>query len=73
MYPALHGLLRQVSIAQYQFVRVRAVAAQRMVLHRHGPNALARSRRRPAVLRFLDQFRSLLILILLGAAVLAGK
>ncbi|MGY1710390.1 cation-translocating P-type ATPase [Geodermatophilus sp. SYSU D00758] len=38
----------------------------------HGENALAQQPRRPAVLRFLDQFRSLLILILLGAAVLAG-
>lgn len=37
-----------------------------------GENRLAEQPRRPAVLRFLDQFRSLLILILLGAALLAG-
>ncbi|WP_409331617.1 cation-translocating P-type ATPase [Trujillonella humicola] len=37
-----------------------------------GENVLAEQARRPAVLRFLDQFRSLLILILLGAALLAG-
>ncbi|TFD80616.1 cation-transporting P-type ATPase [Cryobacterium sp. Sr8] len=37
-----------------------------------GENRLAEQPRRPGWLRFLDQFRSLLILILLGAAVLAG-
>ena len=38
----------------------------------YGENRLVQRPRRPAYLRFLDQFRSLLILILLGAAVLAG-
>ena len=38
----------------------------------YGDNRLPEGRRRPAALRFLDQFRSLLILILLGAAALAG-
>ena len=38
----------------------------------YGENRLVEQSRRPAYLRFLDQFRSLLILILLGAAVLAG-
>ncbi len=37
-----------------------------------GPNQLAEVPRRPALLRFLDQFRSVLILVLIGAAVLAG-
>jgi P-type Ca2+ transporter type 2C len=37
-----------------------------------GPNALAEAPRRPAWLRFADQFRSVLILVLVGAAVLAG-
>ena len=37
-----------------------------------GPNQLAEVSRRPALLRFLDQFRSVLILVLIGAAVLAG-
>ena len=39
---------------------------------RYGPNRLAEPARRHALLRFLDQFRSLLIVILMGAAVLAG-
>jgi len=41
-------------------------------LARHGQNRLAEKPARPAWLRFLDQFKSLLVLILLGAAVLAG-
>ncbi|MBP7627841.1 MAG: HAD-IC family P-type ATPase, partial [Zoogloea sp.] len=41
-------------------------------LDAHGPNRLAERRPRPAWLKFFDQFRSVLILILLGAAVLAG-
>lgn len=44
-----------------------AATAQRR-LAEHGPNRLAEGKRRPGVLRFLDQFRDLLILILLGAA-----
>ncbi|QDX80800.1 metal-transporting ATPase [Denitratisoma sp. DHT3] len=47
-----------------------AEAAARLL--RHGPNRLAETAPRPAWLRFLDQFKSLLILLLLGAAVLAG-
>ena len=38
----------------------------------YGPNRLAERSRRPTWLRFLDQFRSLLIGILFGAALLAG-
>lgn len=41
-------------------------------LERVGPNQLAEPVRRPVLLRFLDQFRSVLILVLIGAAVLAG-
>jgi Ca2+-transporting ATPase len=41
-------------------------------LERHGPNRLAERAPRPVWLRFLDQFRSFLVLVLLGAAVLAG-
>jgi len=37
-----------------------------------GPNQLTEPTRRAALLRFLDQFRSVLILVLIGAAVLAG-
>ena len=46
-----------------------AVAAR---LAEHGPNRLAEKAPRPAWLKFLDQFRSLLVLILIGAALLAG-
>ena len=41
-------------------------------LARHGANRLAENPPRPAWLKFLDQFRSLLVLILIGAALLAG-
>jgi len=47
-----------------------AEAARRLELH--GPNRLAEPPPRPAWLKFLDQFRSLLVVILLGAALLAG-
>lgn len=38
----------------------------------YGPNRLVAAPPRPAYLRFLDQFRSFLVLILIGAAVLAA-
>ena len=41
-------------------------------LQRHGPNRLAEKPPRPAWLKFLDQFRSVLVGILIGAALLAG-
>jgi P-type Ca2+ transporter type 2C len=47
-----------------------AEAARRLAAH--GPNRLAEKPPRPAWLKFLDQFKSLLVIILLGAAVLAG-
>ena len=40
-------------------------------LESYGLNQLAEAKRRPALLRFLDQFRDVLILILLGAAVVS--
>ena len=46
------------------------VAADRLA--QYGPNRLAEKVPRPVWLKFLDQFKSLLVLILLGAAVLAG-
>jgi len=46
-----------------------AVAAR---MQAHGQNRLAEKTPRPAWLKFVDQFRSLLVLILLGAALLAG-
>ncbi|MHB1358171.1 MAG: cation-translocating P-type ATPase [Rhodocyclaceae bacterium] len=47
-----------------------AQAAERLASH--GENRLAEKPPRPAWLKFLDQFKSLLVLILIGAAVLAG-
>ncbi len=38
----------------------------------HGPNQLASKPPRPAWRKFLDQFRNFLVIVLLGAAVLAG-
>jgi Ca2+-transporting ATPase len=49
----------------------REVAASR--LHQYGPNRLAEKPPRPTWLKFLDQFRDTLVIILLGAAVLAGS
>jgi Ca2+-transporting ATPase len=48
-----------------------AVEAEQRLMHA-GPNQLAEKKPRPAWLKFLDQFNSLLILILIGAAILAG-
>lgn len=41
-------------------------------LAEHGANRLAEKASRPVWLKFVDQFKSLLVLILIGAAVLAG-
>ncbi|WP_242475133.1 cation-translocating P-type ATPase [Thiohalocapsa halophila] len=41
-------------------------------LSRYGENRLAETKPRPLWLKFLDQFRSYLVIVLLGAAVLAG-
>ena len=49
-----------------------SAAEAAMRLGRYGPNRLAEKPPRPAWLKFLDQFKSLLVLILLAAAVLAG-
>jgi Ca2+-transporting ATPase len=45
-------------------------AAQRLT--RYGPNKLTEKKPRPAWLKFLDQFKNLLVLVLIGAALLAG-
>src|SRR3989338_10333245 len=47
-------------------------AEARQRLERSGPNRLREKPRRPAWLKFLDQFRNLLVIVLIGAAVLAG-
>ena len=38
---------------------------------RYGPNDISRARRRPAVIRFLEHFKNILVLILLFAAVIS--
>ena len=45
-------------------------AAQRLI--RYGPNKLAEKKPRPAWLKFFDQFRNMLVMVLLGAVVLAA-
>ena len=47
-----------------------AEAAVRLAAH--GPNRLAEKPPRPAWRKFLDQFRNFLVIVLIGAAVLAG-
>lgn len=47
-------------------------AEARQRLERHGPNRLREKPKRPAWLKFLDQFKDMLVIVLLGAAVLAG-
>lgn len=49
-----------------------ASAEVELRLQAFGPNQLAQKKPRPAWLKFLDQFNSLLIVILVGAAILAG-
>jgi len=41
-------------------------------LTRHGPNKLAEKKPRPAWLKFVDQFKNVLVMVLLGAVVLAA-
>ena len=45
-------------------------ATQRLT--RHGPNKLAEKKPRPAWLKFFDQFKNVLVMVLLGAVVLAA-
>jgi Ca2+-transporting ATPase len=47
-----------------------AEAASRLATH--GPNRLASKAPRPAWLKFIDQFRNFLVIVLIGAALLAG-
>ena len=47
-------------------------AEARQRLERHGPNRLRGKPPRPAWRKFLDQFRNFLVIVLLGAAALAG-
>jgi len=47
-------------------------AEARHRLERHGPNRLREKPPRPAWMKFLDQFKDLLVIVLIGAAALAG-
>ena len=47
-------------------------AEARQRLERHGPNRLREKPPRPVWLKFLDQFKDLLVIVLIGAAALAG-
>ncbi|MDP1605420.1 MAG: HAD-IC family P-type ATPase [Rhodocyclaceae bacterium] len=47
-------------------------AAATARLAQYGPNQLAEKPPRPAWLKFLDQFKNFLVIVLIGAAVLAG-
>ncbi len=47
-------------------------AEARQRLERHGPNRLREKPPRPAWMKFLDQFKDLLVIVLIGAAALAG-
>ena len=49
-----------------------SVADARQRLDRFGPNRLREKPPRPVWLKFLDQFKNLLVLVLIGAAALAG-
>jgi len=72
--PAWHALSAEAAAAELSVTPAgglsAAVAADRLV--RHGPNRLAEKMPRPAWLKFLDQFRDTLVLILLGAALLSA-
>jgi Ca2+-transporting ATPase len=72
--PAWHALSAEDVTTQLDGDQIRGLTAADVAvrLAQHGPNRLAEKPQRPAWLKFLDQFKSLLILILLGAAVLAG-
>jgi len=50
-----------------------APSAAQARLVEHGANRLAEMPPRPAWLKFLDQFKSFLVIVLLGAAILAGS
>ncbi|MBZ0096738.1 MAG: cation-translocating P-type ATPase [Sulfuricella sp.] len=47
-------------------------AEARLRLEHHGPNRLKEKPPRPAWMKFLDQFKDLLVIVLIGAAALAG-
>jgi len=61
--------VRRLDTDPHDGLRASAAAAR---LQEHGPNALAEARRRSPVRMFLGQFADFMILVLLGAAVVAG-
>lgn len=61
------------ALAQMQSSLQGLTAAEaRQRLARYGPNRLREKPPRPAWLKFIDQFKNLLVLVLIGAAALAG-
>ncbi len=72
--PAWHALSAEQACAALGCIPARGLSTEEAAtrLARVGPNALAEAPRKPGWRRFLDQFASVLILILLAAAVLAG-
>ncbi|MDP2811658.1 MAG: HAD-IC family P-type ATPase [Rhodocyclaceae bacterium] len=72
--PCWHALTPELALAELEVAPATGLAGGEAAarLHRHGPNQLAGKPPRPAWLKFLDQFRNFLVIVLLGAAVLAG-
>jgi P-type Ca2+ transporter type 2C len=69
----LWAMAAQAALHQLQSSHQGLTAAQaQQRLARHGPNRLREKPPRPAWLKFFDQFKNLLVLVLIGAAVLAA-
>ena len=69
-----HSESAEFAAAQLKVEPASGLAAEvaKVRLVEYGPNRLAEKPPRPAWLKFLDQFKSFLILILIAAAILAG-
>ncbi|PKO84378.1 MAG: metal-transporting ATPase [Betaproteobacteria bacterium HGW-Betaproteobacteria-11] len=69
-----HALTTETVASEFGVAPARGLDATdaRMRLATYGPNRLAEKAPRQAWLKFLDQFRNFLVIVLLGAAVLAG-
>ena len=69
-----HSESAEFAAAQLKVEPASGLAAEvaKVRLVEYGPNRLAEKLPRPAWLKFLDQFKSFLILILIAAAILAG-
>jgi len=69
-----HAQSVEQACAELQADPVRGLSSEEAArrLARHGPNRLAEKPKRPAWLKFIDQFRNVLTGVLIGAAGLAG-